>query len=242
MNRRLNLVKDKLPKRSRRRTDDEDDELFILGMYNNYLNTEGYDVDTTANKKIQADFPEIEGVEWLHDSQVKDYQSLMKNRRNKMTQTFRYMLRQNETPYSSVPLSEKQDDDDESDDHKPSPEKQLLDDIVTVAKMGGKALYHTGRAVGQIIKTGIDTYNWLNEEDEDGEPEPPIDEGVFTQTQGLMRRGASRAHSQSSRGSGERRSRSPEERASGSNDAIRLLQRGASRSRSSTPDKKPRKK
>ena len=71
----------------------------------------------------------------------------------------------------------------------------------------------------------VDAYNWLNEGDEedDEEPEPPIDERVFEQTQRLMRRGASR-------------SRSPEERASGSNDAIRLLRRGASRSRSSTPD------
>ena len=230
MNRRLNLVKDKLPKRRRRRTDDEDDELFILGMYNNYLKTEGYDVDDTANKKIQADFPEIEGVEWLYDSQVKNYENLMKNRRNKMTQTFRYMLRQNETPYSSVPPSEKDydndDNDDESDDDKPS---QLLNDLTTVAKIGGKALYHTGRALGQTIRTGIEMYDWLNEDDEEREPEPPINEGIFNQTQGLMRRGASR-------------SRSPEERASGSNDAMRLLQRGASRSRSSTPDKNPRKK
>ena len=47
-----------------------------------------------------------------------------------------------------------------------------------------------------------------------------------------MRRGASRSRSrESSRGPDER----PEERASGSNDAIRLLRRGASRSRSETP-------
>ena len=51
-----------------------------------------------------------------------------------------------------------------------------------------------------------------------------LDEEVFQTTQGIMRRGASRS-----------RSNTPEERASGSNDAIRLLRRGASRSRSETP-------
>ena len=235
MKKSLNLVKEKLPKKMRRKTDD-DDELFMLGMYNKYLNTDGYDVDYTANKKIQADFPEIEGIEWLYDSQVKDYANLLKNRRNKMTQTFRYMLRQNETPYSSVPPSEKDkndnddDDDDDDDDDRPSPERQLLNDVATVAKIRSKAIYHTGRALGQTIQTGIDAYNWLNEE-EDEEPEPPINEEVFTQTQGLLRRGASRS-----------RSPSIEEQPSGSNQAMRLLRRGASRSRSSTPPKKNPKK
>ena len=31
----------------------------------------------------------------------------------------------------------------------------------------------------------VDPYNWIKEEDEE-EPEPPVDEEVFTQTQGLM--------------------------------------------------------
>ena len=229
MKKRLNLVKDKLPKTRRRKTDD-DDELFMLGMYNSYLKTDGYDVDATANKQIQADFPEIEGIEWLYDSQVKDYENLLKHRRDKMTQTFRYMLKQNGTPYSSIHPSEKEDADDESDDDRPSPERQLLDDVATVARIGGKAIYHTGRALGQTIQTGIDAYNWLNEEDdENDDPEPPMNEAVFTQTQGLLRRGASR-------------SRSPEEQPSGSNQPMRLLRRGASRSRSSTPPKKNLKK
>ena len=88
----------------------------------------------------------------------------------------------------------------------------------------------------------IDAYNWMNDDndasaeasrgirDDDEDVEPPIDNEVYERTQGLMRRGASR-------------SRSPEERASGSNDAIRLLRRGASRSRSETPPKRnPKKK
>ena len=74
MRKHLNLTKEKLPKKIKRKTDD--DELFLIGTYNNYLNTQGYDVDATANKKIQADFPEIEGIEWLYDSQVKDYKNL----------------------------------------------------------------------------------------------------------------------------------------------------------------------
>ena len=119
----------------------------------------------------------------------------------------------------------------------------IADDLATMARVGGNIIYYTGQGIGQGINMAVDAYNWLNEGDEDDspearvlrgarddeEPEPPIDEEVFEQTQGLMRRGASR-------------SRSPEERASGSNDAIRLLRRGASRSRSSTPDRKPRKK
>ena len=79
----------------------------------------------------------------------------------------------------------------------------------------------------------IDAYNWWNEEDENEEPEPPIDEKVFENTQRMIRRGASRS-----------RSPSPEEQESGGNQAIRLLRRGASRSRSrsETPPKKNPKK
>ena len=147
----------------------------MLGMYNSYLKTDGYDVDATANKQIQTDFPEIEGIEWLYESQVKDYENLLKRRRDKMTQTFRYMLRQNDITNGSTHSSKKDDDEDDDDDDKPSPEKQLLDDVATVARIGGKAIYHTGRALGQTIHTGIDACNWLDEEDdENDDPEPPI--------------------------------------------------------------------
>ena len=105
----------------------------------------------------------------------------------------------------------------------------IADDLATMARVGGNIIYYTGQGKGQGVNRAIDAYNWWNEEDENEEPEPPIDEEVFTQTQGLLRRGASR-------------SRSPEERASGSNDATRLLRRGASRSRSSTPPKRNPKK
>ena len=107
----------------------------------------------------------------------------------------------------------------------------IADDLATMARVGGNIIYYTGQGIGQGIGMAVDAYNWINEEEDDEEPEPPIDEEVFTQTQGLLRRGASRS-----------RSASPEERASGSNDAIRLLRRGASRSRSSTPPKKNPKK
>ena len=127
----------------------------------------------------------------------------------------------------------------------------IADDLATMARVGGNIIYYTGQGIGQGINMAIDAYNWMNEEDENEEPEPPIDasadasrgsrdEEVFEQTQGLMRRGASRS-----------RSNSPynEEQPSGSSDgiqrilsgrsrdAIRLLRRGASRSRSSTPKK-----
>ena len=95
MNRRLNLYKDKLPKRKRRLSDDDD--VYIRGMYNPFLDTKGYDVEeiTTAEKGVLADFPDFEGLGWIFDSEIKDFESLLKNRRNKMTQTFRYMLKQN---------------------------------------------------------------------------------------------------------------------------------------------------
>ena len=108
----------------------------------------------------------------------------------------------------------------------------IADDLATMARVGGNIIYYTGQGIGQGIGMAIDVYNWINDDNEDeNEPEPPIDEEVFTQTQGLLRRGASRS-----------RSPSPEERASGSNQAMRLLRRGASRSRSISPPKKNPKK
>ena len=120
----------------------------------------------------------------------------------------------------------------------------IADDLATMARVGGNIIYYTGQGIGQGVNMAIDAYNWWNEEDENEEPEPPIDasadasrgsrdEEVFENTQKIIRRGASRS-----------RSPSPEEQASGSNQAIRLLRRGAStsRSRSETPPKKNPKK
>ena len=111
----------------------------------------------------------------------------------------------------------------------------IADDLATMARVGGNTIYYTGQGIGQGINMAIDAYHWMNEEDENEEPEPPIDEEIFEQTQGLMRRGASRS-----------RSNSPynEEQPSGNSDAIKLLRRGASRSRSrsETPPKKSPKK
>ena len=107
MNRRLNLFKDKLPKRKRRASDDD---VYVRGMFNPFLDTTGYDVEvikeegkTTAEKGVLADYPDFEGIGWIFDSEVKDYESLLKDRRNKMTQTFRYMLKQNSISSSSEP-------------------------------------------------------------------------------------------------------------------------------------------
>ena len=101
----------------------------------------------------------------------------------------------------------------------------IADDLTTVARVGGNIIYYTGQGIGQGIGMAIDAYNWINDnEEEDEDIQPPIDEEVFQTTQGIMRRGASRS-----------RSITPEERASGSNDAIRLLRRVESRSRSETP-------
>ena len=129
MNKYFNLFKDKLPKRKRLKTDDARhslasirDDLFVEGMYHPFLDTRGYEVEAvqennrkTNEKGVTADFPELENLGWMFDSEVKDvspetrvlrdarqslasfrdYQSLLKDRRDKTTQTFRYMLEQN---------------------------------------------------------------------------------------------------------------------------------------------------
>ena len=107
MLRRLNLYKEKLPKRKRRPSDDD---VYIRGMYNPFLDTTGYDVEviqeegkTTAEKGVLADYPDFEGIGWIVDSEVKDYEALLKERRDKMTQAFRYMLKQNSISSSSEP-------------------------------------------------------------------------------------------------------------------------------------------
>ena len=95
-------------------------------MYNPFLDTKGYDVEeiTTAEKGVMADFPELEGLGWMFDSEVKDYETLLKHRRNKMTQTFRYMLKQNiltsEKSLSSEEKQAKQDSASLSEDRETS--------------------------------------------------------------------------------------------------------------------------
>ena len=109
MYKRLNLYKDKLPRRKRRTTDDDDD-IYIRGMYHPFLDTTGYEVEdlrdrgiTTDEKGVLADYPDFEGIGWIFDSEIKDFESLLKDRRNKMTQTFRYMLKQNSISSPSEP-------------------------------------------------------------------------------------------------------------------------------------------
>ena len=132
---------------------------------------------------------------------------------------------------------------DSMDDLRYRTRMSIADDLATMASAGGNILYYTGQGIGQGVNMAIDAYNWWNEEDENEEPEPPIDasadasrgsrdEEVLENTQRMIRRGASRSRSPSPQ----------EEQASGSSDAIRLLRRGASRSRSETPPKKSPKK
>ena len=105
MHRRLNLYKAKLPKIKRKASDDD---VYIRGMYNPFLDTTGCDVEvihqegkTTAEKGVLADNPDVEGIGWIFDSEVQDYESLLKDGRNKLTQTFRYMMKQNSISSSS---------------------------------------------------------------------------------------------------------------------------------------------
>ena len=183
----------------------------------------------------------------LDDVDFDDFDLSKYDRRNKATQTDMFNEPSNYSSASSnrsVKTAIEGNDDrtqerqisasmgESLDDVRYRTKMSIADDLATMARVGGNIIYYTGQGIGQGINMAVDTYNWLNDnEEDDEEPEPPIDEGVFTQTQGLMRRGASRS-----------RSPSPEETASGSADAIRLLRRGASRSRSSSPPKKPKSK
>ena len=130
---------------------------------------------------------------------------------------------------------------DSMDDLRYRTRMSIADDLATMARAGGNIFYDTGQGISQGINMAVDAYNWWNEDGDDAvassgqsrddneEPEPPIDEEIFEQTQGLMRRGASRSRSPSPQ---------EEEQPSGSSDAIRLLRRGASRSRNETPPPK----
>ena len=76
MNKKVNLLKDKRPKRKRHKTDDG---LFVA---------RGHEVEavqennkTTSEKGVTADFPELENLGWMFDNQVKDSQSLLKKQK-----------------------------------------------------------------------------------------------------------------------------------------------------------------
>ena len=143
MNRRLNLFKDKLPKRKRRASDDDD--VYVRGMFNPFLDTTGYDVEviqeegkTTAEKGVLADYPDFEGIGWIFDSEVKAYEALLKERRDKMTHTFRYMLKQNSmtsssepSPPSSMPsgLPNNVSRSSSSQSSQPQQRSQIMDDV-----------------------------------------------------------------------------------------------------------------
>ena len=72
----------------------------------------------------------------------------------------------------------------------------ISDDLATMARVRGNVIYHTGQGIGKGISAVIDAYNWINEDnDEEEEIQPPINEEVYEQTQGLMRRGGSRSRS-----------------------------------------------
>ena len=107
----------------------------------------------------------------------------------------------------------------------------IADNLASLARVGGNIIYYTGKGIGQGINMAADAYDRMNEDEEDEDPEAPINQEVFENTQRIIRRGASRS-----------RSSSRQEQASSSNQAMKLLRRGASRSRSPSPPKRSPKK
>ena len=66
-------------------------------MYHPFLDTKGCEVEAvqnnnkkTSEKGLTADFPELENLGWMFDGEEKNDRSLLKDRRDKMTQNFRY--------------------------------------------------------------------------------------------------------------------------------------------------------
>ena len=57
----------------------------------------------------------------------------------------------------------------------------VADDLSTMARVGRNIIYYTGQGIGQGINMAVDAYDWRNDdEDENEEPEPPIDEEGFS--------------------------------------------------------------
>ena len=111
----------------------------------------------------------------------------------------------------------------------------IADDLTTMARVGGNIFYYTGQGIGQGIGMAIHAYNRINDnEEEDEDIQPPVD--ASPEARDLRDEEVFQTTQRiMRRGASRSRSITPEERASESNDAIRLLRRGASRSRSETP-------
>ena len=194
------------------------------------VNVDDFDLDKynirNPNKATQTDM----------FNEPSDYSSATSNRSVRTARDGESNEQQRQTSISSG---------ESMDDVRYRTRMSIADDLATMARVGGNIIYYTGQGLGQGIGMAVDAYNWWNEDgddtvassgqshDDNEDVEPPIDEEMFEQTQGLLRRGASRSRSPSPQ----------EEQPSGSSDAIRLLRRGASRSRSETPPKRnPKKK
>ena len=111
----------------------------------------------------------------------------------------------------------------------------IADDLTTMARVGGHVIYYTGQGIGQGMNKVIEAYCWMNGDYEG-------DDAVASSGQSrdddvepsIDEEVYERTQGLMRRGASRSRSPSPqeEEQPSGSSDAIRLLRRGASRSRS----------
>ena len=123
---RLNLYKDKLPKRKRLKYDDDDDiRNDFLRSDNNYLSVDGYDVDITipeeetiymtrkVDKGVQKYYRPFEDEEenyrrfpWMYErieAEAKTLQSMLNKKKDNINQTVRLMLKRNYYTPSSSP-------------------------------------------------------------------------------------------------------------------------------------------
>ena len=121
---RLNLYKEKLPKRKRLKYDDDDRNDF-LRTENNYLSVDGYDVDITipeeeiihmtrkVDKGVQKYYRPFEDEEinyrrfpWMYErieAEAKTLKSMLDKKRDNINQTVRLMLKRNYYTPSSSP-------------------------------------------------------------------------------------------------------------------------------------------
>ena len=267
MTHRLKII----PERQRRTQqglliEDVDFDDFDLNNYYKKALTIDEATQTNEEKGTQTDFID-EGSsntrKYMFDSDIRDFKSTYENRRDKMTQTVRYLL--TEERGTQTEGTDEEDDDSyiknhwtfnrdkkdkstqtfkyknkernptDKDDNDDNDNSSRLSDLAQNALgLGLYTAYQGGRLALNGVRLGMNLIDSFNERDSTSEEEREP-------TPRIIRRGASRSRSASVDVRQRSRSRD-EEMPSGSNDAIRLLRRGASRSRSPTPDKKNRKR
>ena len=160
---RLNLYKEKLPKRKKLKYDDDDIRNDFLRSDNNYLSVDGYDVDIKipeeeviymtrkVDKGVQKYYRPFEDEEinyrrfpWMYeriDAEAKTLQSMLDKKRDNINQTVRLMLKRNYYTPSSSPSNKP-----------PSPPKKPPSERAMTEKSTPRSEYQPEHEVSSSIR------------------------------------------------------------------------------------------